>query len=307
VPAPPLIAVAPDTRPDMYAAFAEAVRAGGGELASVDDARGLVWADPARADAFPEIAARAGRLEWVQLPFAGIEPFATYLDPRYVWTCGKGVYARPVAELALGLALAGMRGLGTYARARSWKAPIGRNLLGARVTVIGGGGICDELLALLAPFGCHVTVVRRHVAPVPGAEVVGSDQMLDAVSGADVIVLALALTAETTGIVDASFLAAMQPHAWIVNVARGAHIVTDDLVAALRAGSIGGAALDVTHPEPLPDGHPLWELADCLVTPHVGNTPEMGLPLITARVRANVSHFAAGEPLEGLVDVTLGY
>jgi phosphoglycerate dehydrogenase-like enzyme len=99
----------------------------------------------------------------------------------------------------------------------------------------------------------------------------------------------------------------MGSDSWLVNVARGAHVVTGDLVAALRDGRIGGAALDVTDPEPLPPGHPLWELPNCLITPHVGNTPEMGLPLITERVRTNVARFAAGEPLEGLIDVDLGY
>jgi phosphoglycerate dehydrogenase-like enzyme len=302
------IAVAPDTRPAMHAAFVDAVRAGGGEVTAVEQARGLVWADPARTDTFPEIVAHAPRLEWVQLPYAGIEPFARHLDARFTWTCGKGVYARPVAEHALGLMLAGLRGVNLYARARAWSAPIGRNLLGANVTIVGGGGICEELLPLLEPFGCAVTVVRRHpTAHVSGALVVGADRLLDAVAGADVIVLALALTPETTGIVDHRFLDAMRPHAWLVNVARGAHLVTGDLVRALADERIGGAALDVTDPEPLPAGHPLWDLPNCIVTPHIANTPEMGLPLIAERVKLNVERFSAGEPLEGLVDVALGY
>jgi phosphoglycerate dehydrogenase-like enzyme len=131
--------------------------------------------------------------------------------------------------------------------------------------------------------------------------------VLEAVADADVVVLALALTPETKGLVNSTFLRAMRPHAWLVNVARGGHVVTDDLVAALRAGTIGGAALDVTDPEPLPDGHALWSLPNCIVTPHIGNTPEMGLPLIAERVQRNVAHFASGEPLEGVVDVGLGY
>jgi phosphoglycerate dehydrogenase-like enzyme len=291
----------------MHAAFEQAVRAAGGTLVAPEDAEGLVWADPARAADLPAVLARAPGALWVQLPYAGIEPFLEHLDAGRVWTCGKGVYARPVAEHALALALAGMRGLGTYARATSWSAPLGRNLLDARVTIIGGGGISDELRGLLAPFRCHVTVVRNRPRPTPGAAVVGPAGTLDAVASADLVVLALALTPATTGLVDASFLAAMQPHAWLVNVARGAHVVTPDLVAALQEGAIGGAALDVTDPEPLPEGHPLFSCASCIVTPHVANTPEMGLPLIAARVRENVERFGSGSPLEGIVDVRLGY
>ena len=99
----------------------------------------------------------------------------------------------------------------------------------------------------------------------------------------------------------------MESHAWLVNVARGRHVVTDDLVDALRTGTIGGAGLDVTDPEPLPADHPLWSLPNCVITPHVGNTPEMAAPLLAERIRANVGRFARGEPLIGLVDVDAGY
>ena len=305
----PRIAVAPDTRSDMYAAFVDAARAGGGDVVPVEEAEALVWADPARASAFPEIIRRGRDVRWVQLPYAGIEPFVEHLDPALVWTCGKGVYARPVAEHALGLMLAGLRGLGVYARADRWRDPIGRNLLGAAVTIVGGGGICDEVVALMEPFQCDVTVVRRTPTGDAGHRRLERpiDEILDAVASADVVVLALALTPATKGIVDTSVLDAMAPHAWLVNVARGAHVVTNDLVDALRAGRIGGAALDVTDPEPLPQGHPLWTLPNCIITPHVANTPEMGLPLIAARVKENVAHFGRGEPLVGLVDASLGY
>ena len=99
----------------------------------------------------------------------------------------------------------------------------------------------------------------------------------------------------------------MEEHAWLVNVARGRHIVTDDLVDALRDGVIGGAGLDVTDPEPLPADHPLWSLPNCIITPHVGNTPEMARPLLAERVTANVRRFAQGAELIGLVDTELGY
>lgn len=99
----------------------------------------------------------------------------------------------------------------------------------------------------------------------------------------------------------------MEPHCWLVNVSRGAHVVTADLVAALRRRSIGGAALDVTDPEPLPDGHPLWELDNCIVTPHTANTWEMAEPQFAARVADNLRRRRSGKPLLGLVDPALGY
>ena len=303
----PPIAVAPVSRPTMAEAFTAAVLAGGGRPAPLAEAVGLVWADPAQAAQFPAVIEAAPHVRWVQLPYAGIEPFASHLDARLTWTCGKGVYAPPVAEHVLALTLAGLRGIHTYARATTWAPPEGRNLDGARVTIFGGGGICTSVIDRLAPFGCSFTVVRRSPAPVAGAVVVGPDQTIDAVRDADVVVLALALTAATRGLVDARFLAAMQRHAWLVNVGRGGHVITDDLVAALRAGAIGGAALDVTDPEPLPDGHALWTLPNCIITPHIANTPAMGLPLIAARVQDNVARFARGEPLVGVVDVAAGY
>jgi phosphoglycerate dehydrogenase-like enzyme len=125
--------------------------------------------------------------------------------------------------------------------------------------------------------------------------------------GADLVFLALALTPETVGIVGAPELALMEPHAWLVNVARGRHVVTDDLVDALRDGTIGGAALDVTDPEPLPAGHPLWDLENCLVTPHTANTWAMAEPLFARRVTDNLVRYRRGEELLGLVDARLGY
>ena len=151
-------------------------------------------------------------------------------------------------------------------------------------------------------------MVRRRADAFPGAHrTLAFDRLSDALADADVVVIAAALTRETHGLVDAGFLAAMADEAWLINVARGGHIVTDDLVAALAEGVIAGAALDVTDPEPLPDGHPLWALHNCIITPHVGNTPEMGLPLIADRVRRNVERWVAGDELIGLVDVDAGY
>ena len=301
----PTVAVEPDCW--RRESLAIAVTAGGGIVVPAAEAEGLIWADPQNPGLLGPVLEAAPQLRWIQLPYAGIEPYQRFLDAERLWTCGKGVYAEPVAEMALGMLLAGMRGLTTYLPATTWLGPEGRNLRGAAVTILGGGGITEELLKLLEPFDCDVTVLRRHPAPLPGARVVGPESLTGALAGADAVVVALALTAETRGIIDAAALDLMPEHCWVVNVARGEHVVTGDLVAALRAGAIAGAGLDVTDPEPLPDGHPLWDLPNCIITPHVGNTPEMGLALLDRRVTENVRRYAAGEPLLGPVNTALGY
>ena len=300
-----LIAVAPTTSPPWVG---DAVVLGGGRVVDPAEASALVWTAARDAQGLADLLKNQGHLEWVQVPFAGIENFLPVLDDSRVWTCGKGVYAEPVAEHALALALAGMRHVGGYAREKGWSGPVGRNLLGASVTIVGGGGITESLVRLLRPFGCRITVVRRTVEHIDGVDtVVGTGNLVDALVGADVVFLALSLTPETTGLISRAELGVMEPHAWIVNVARGGHIVTDDLVWALSNNVIGGAALDVTDPEPLPVDHPLWTMPNCIITPHIGNTPEMAVPLLSERITTNVRRYIAGEPLVGLVDVRSGY
>jgi phosphoglycerate dehydrogenase-like enzyme len=286
-----------------------AVLAGGGIV--VEDpaeAEGLIWIAPRDPSRIATTLADGPSIRWVQLPFAGIEPFHGHLTSDHVWTSGKGVYAEPVAEMVLAMLLAGMRNLTGYARETTWSRHVGRNLLGARITVLGGGEIAQALLRLLAPFRCQVTVLRRLAEPLEGAQRTGTLADLHAsLADADAVVIALALTPQTRHVIDAAALEAMREHALLVNVGRGGHVDTDALVAALATGSIGGAALDVTDPEPLPDGHALWTEPRCLITPHVGNTLEMGIPLFEARVRENVARFAAGQSLLGSVDVEAGY
>jgi phosphoglycerate dehydrogenase-like enzyme len=181
-------------------------------------------------------------------------------------------------------------------------------LLGGKVTIFGAGGITQELIKLLAPFDCEITVIRRTANPLAGANrTLALADRLHGLAGADLVVLALALTDATQGVIGEAELAAMADHGWLVNVARGRHVQVDPLLAALRAGTIGGAALDVTDPEPLPDGHDLWNEPRVIITPHIGNTPEMGVPLLADHVRANVANFQAGRKLEGLVSITAGY
>lgn len=301
----PRCAVLPEgTRTEL----ADAVREGGGQVVPVEQAEALVWTSIGRADELRATLDANPTIRWVQLPFAGVEPFTHVLDNDRTWTCGKGVYAEPVAEHVLALALAGMRGVGHYARQQAWDQPQGYNLLGAHVVILGGGAITRSLVRLLRPWGAYLTVVRNRPEPIDGvAEVVGTDAMPGVLADADLVVLALALTPQTEQIIDAAALASMPSHAWLVNVARGRHIDTDALITALRTGQIAGAALDVTDPEPLPEGHPLWSLPNVLITPHIANTPEMGIKLLWARVRENVERFGRGEELLGPVHVELGY
>ncbi|MGI8793149.1 MAG: D-isomer specific 2-hydroxyacid dehydrogenase family protein [Acidimicrobiales bacterium] len=303
----PSVALGPAGAPEWIAA---AIEAGGGVIAPLEDASALVWTDPRDATGLAGVLQGRNDIDWVQLPWAGVEHFADYglFDDGRVWTCGKGVYAEEVAEHALGLALAGLRRLPDRVRATSWAPPSGLSLLGQKVVVLGGGGITEALLRLLGPFGVDATVVRRQPTPVRGAtSTVGADRLHDVLPGAAVVFLALALTPETTGVISADELSLLGSNTWLVNVARGAHVVTDDLVAALRAGAIGGAALDVTDPEPLPEGHPLWSLPNVIITPHCANTPDMARGPLAARITANVQRYGRGEPLMGGVDPQAGY
>ena len=299
------VAVAP-SRPSHVVA---AVEQGGGTLVELaEQPDGLVWMAPDDPSGLQEAVRSAPSLQWAQLPFAGVERFVDVLDPALTWSCAKGVYADPVAEHALALALAGLRSLPTRARARSWGEQAAATLYDAPVVVLGAGGITTSLLGLLAPFRCPVTVVRRSGEPVEGAaRTVGMDALDDVLGDALVVVLALALTPETRHVIGADQLAAMRQDAWLVNVARGAHVDTDALVDALQEGVIGGAALDVTDPEPLPEGHPLWSLDRCLVTPHTANPWQTAQPLLARRITDNVRRAGAGEPLVGLVDLDRGY
>lgn len=301
-----VIAVLPKS--GRHESLTAAVIAGGGVIGAIEEASALVWADPAVPELLPATLAKGPNVRWVALPFAGIEPYAAHLTSEQVWTAAKGVYAEPVAEHIVACALAGLRGLVDYSRQTTWAPPQGRNLLGAKVTVFGAGGITASLMRLLEPFNCEVTVVRRQADPYPGAaRTLSLDQRVEAVAGADLVVLALALTPETRHVIGADELAAMANHAWLVNVARGGHVDADALLAALDTGSLGGAALDVTEPEPLPDGHPLWGHPGVLITPHVGNTPEMGIPLLASHIEDNVARFRVGDELAGIIDTAAGY
>lgn len=301
----PLVAVLPASR--LAGALAHAVTAGGCvPTGDVSRAEGLVWCR-SRPDGLAELLEAAPHLRWVQLPYAGIEAFGQLVDSARTWTCAKGVYGAAVAEFALGLILAGLRRIDRYAARRVWEPLPQQTLDGRHVAILGAGGIGLALTRLLLPFGARVSVVSRSGRPVEGATALPFSETADVLADADVVVLALPLVAETTGLVDAAFLSGMKRSAWLVNVARGRVVVTDDLVAALKDGVIAGAALDVTDPEPLPPGHALWKLPNAIVTPHVANTPETGTGSLMALVEENCRRLASGVELAGRIDPALGY
>ena len=190
--------------------FAEdAVRAGGGVPVKVGEhADALVWLrPPTTSTGWRRSWSDQPEMRWVQLPFAGVENVAAagLIDHARTWTCAKGSYAEPVAEHAL---TAGPGGAAAAARSGSgptrWGPPAGTSLYGAAVTILGGGGITEELLRLLAPFGVEATVVRRQARPVPGAaRTVDDRRARRRPAGALVVFVALALTPETEGIIGA--------------------------------------------------------------------------------------------------------
>lgn len=281
-------------------------------MADPGDAEALVWTDPNDPAALRELLTSADP-RWVQLPFAGIEQFfaAGAIDGARRWTCAKGVYGPATAEHAVALLLAAARRLHEHALASSWRisedAPE-RRLAGRTVLVVGTGGIGRALAAMLGPFRAHLVAVNRTGRPLEGASVTEPvDRLPDLVPEADFVVLAAAATPATYRLFGRAMFERMKAGAWLINVARGTLVDTEALVDALSAGSIGGAALDVTDPEPLPGGHALWDLPNALITPHVANTWEMALPELAALTERNVRRFAAGETLEGMVDVDAGY
>jgi phosphoglycerate dehydrogenase-like enzyme len=309
-PTPGPIAVLPE--PEQR--FVDAVEAGGGIVRPLDDeTRAVVWLSSSQPEVLRETLDSHPAIEWVQLPWAGVDAFADLLadygDRKLVFTSAKGAYSQPVAEHALALTLALLRQLPRKARSTAWaEEETGLSLFGATVVLVGAGGIALEIMRLLAPFDCAVTIVRRSAEPVPGAvRTVTTDRLAEVLPDADVVILAAASTNETARMLGAEQFAAMKPSAVLVNIARGALVDTDALAAALADGTIDGAGLDVTDPEPLPDGHALWSEPGCIITSHNADTKAMTRPLLAARLSTNVEAFLGDGRFVGVVDVVKGY
>ncbi|WP_382305855.1 D-isomer specific 2-hydroxyacid dehydrogenase family protein [Herbiconiux sp. UC225_62] len=308
-PKPGPVAVLPVAEP----IFVQAIEDAGGTVEPLGaDTRGIVWLTSDGADDFARALEANPQVQWVQLPWAGVDAFAdvirTHDRPDLVWTSAKGAFAQPVAEHALMLTLALLRDLPDRIHATTWGEKTGWSLYGLHVVVIGAGGIALELLRLLEPFGVESTVVRRSDRAVAAAgRTVTTDRLDEVLAEADVVVVAAALTTGTEKLLGAAQFERMKRTAYLVNIARGGLVDTDALVAALAAGEIAGAGLDVTDPEPLHDGHPLWSEPHAIITPHTADTPEMTAPLLAARVRHNVRALLGDGDFAGRVDPAAGY
>ena len=224
---------------------------------------------------------QAGEIELFACMYAGYEhlPLKTMTDRGIAVTNASGVHGPNIAEHVLGSFLAFARG---FFRARrqqrnhEWRAFQSRELDGSRVAIVGLGAIGRAIVERLRGF--DVTTAGVRYTPEKGGptdEVYGFGEIHQALTGAEYVAVATPLTEETQGLIGADELATLPPTAVLVNVARGPIVDTDALVDSLRANHLRGAALDVTHPEPLPNDHPLWDFENVFITPHKsGHTPE---------------------------------
>lgn len=293
--------------PNAPEALVRAVESAGGDLTSPQAASAIVWYGAPATDLSSYLHPN---VRWVQLPSAGIESYiaAGVVNGDRTYTSAAGSYSHTVAEHALALMLAASRRLHDLARTQTWTEPTSGTLHKARVVIVGAGGIGQALIRLLEPIGPEVVAITRSGRPVEGASLSATpDKLPDLLPDAEFVVLAAPATSDTTAIIGARELGAMASSSWLVNVGRGSLVDTDALVEALRTHSIGGAALEVTDPEPLPDGHPLWSRPNVLITPHSSNPLSLRLPNLINRVYENVVHFSRDEPLVGVVDISAGY
>jgi phosphoglycerate dehydrogenase-like enzyme len=301
----PRVWVGPEPNEEVAAAVE---RGGASVVARAEEAEAVVWLSWSRAAEMS--GALHDGIRWVQLPSAGVDRWVAQglLDDRRLWTGAQGAYADDVAEHVLAFVLAAARRLPQAAKRRTWARDEGRRLAGATVGIVGAGGIGAAVIARLSPFGARVLALTQSGREVPGADRSLSAEGLDEfLQESGYVVLALPLTEESRGLIGARELDLIGPDGWLVNVARGAIVQTDALVDALREERIAGACLDVTDPEPLPEGHPLWDFENVLVTPHVANPPHLEMAVLAARVEENVRRYVSGEELVGRIDVGRGY
>jgi phosphoglycerate dehydrogenase-like enzyme len=250
-----------------------------------------------------ETLGRMTSLEVVQTQTAGVDSVAPVLPDGVTLCNARGVHDASTAELAVGLLLATLRGFPGFVRAQDesrWAYEFRRSLADSTVLIVGAGSIATALLRRLLPFEVDVVRVGTRFREDDDGVVHGSDELPDLLPGADAVVLLVPLTDSTRQLVDAKFLAAMKDGAVLVNVARGPIVDTDALLAETESGRLL-AALDVTDPEPLPAGHPLWRSPGVLISPHVGGATSAMLPRVHALLREQLTRFATGAPLTNVV------
>lgn len=253
----------------------------------------------------------ASEVEWIQLPWAGIDhwdlPGSSQADR--VYTSAGPAYAPSVAEHAIAMSLALHKGIHTAARQPTWNTEIElRQLRGAGVLLLGTGHVGAAILKLLQPWGNTFYGVNRSGRALDGAhDTFALEGFATRLPDVSLIICSLPHTPETDHVIGSGFFENFEDGTLFVNVGRGAVVATDALIDAVGTGKLGGVALDVTDPEPLPDEHPLWAMDNVLITPHIGNPPGIVAPGLSDQVRTNVTNWIAGEPLSGVVHPNLGY
>ena len=266
----------------------------------------------------PERLANAQRLQWLQTFGAGVDwlltPNLRGREDLQV-TNARGIHAQPIAEHVLGLVLAFSRQLHRAVRqqsARVWQSAelqAGVSTLdGATLGIVGLGAIGRRIAPIAGAFGMRVIALKRLPGSAPGVErLFGPGQLSPFLKEAEYIVNTLPLTAQTRGYFGPREFAAMRSDAVFINVGRGATVQTEALLRALESGSIAGAALDVTDPEPLPADHPLWSLDNVILTPHYAGAHPGYVQRASAIFLENLARFVAGNELLNLVDKHAGY
>ena len=248
-----------------------------------------------------QLTAKMPSLRVLQLLTAGFENALPHVPDGLTVCNAHGVHDASTAELALALMLSSLRGIPEFVLAQQqhqWLHGDRPSLADKTVLILGYGSIGAAIERRVLPF--ETNVVRVASKSRPDDDVHGVDELPSLLPAADIVVVIAPLTAATRGVVDARFLATMHDGALLVNVARGAIVDTDALLAELVSGRLR-AALDVTDPEPLPADHPLWSAPGLLVSPHVGGNSSAFLPRAQALVRDQVARFVAGEPVENVV------
>ena len=269
----------------------------------------------------PEVLAAGKDLRWAQVPSAGVEDEVAIpglAERGIVLTNGQRLASPVIAEHGMALVRALARRLDRALEAQGrgrWERAGYRGdgdllrLRGRTLLVVGLGGIGSEVARLAHGAGMTVLATRSRGLEGPEfvAEVALAEDLGRLLARADVVVNCLPLTPETRGLFDREAFRLMPDHALFVNLGRGGTVVTADLVAALEAGELGGAGLDVTDPEPLPDSHPLWSAPNLIVTPHSAAISDAGRERLWLLFRENLRRFAAGEFLLSVVDLERGY
>lgn len=257
---------------------------------------------------------RGGRLAWIQSSAAGLDHCLTpevIASPTIV-TSASGLFADQVAEQTLALLLGLLRGMPTFFRAQGKREFIRRptrDLHHATVGIVGLGGNGTRIAEVLRPWKTRIVATDMFAAEKPACvdELWPADQLDQLLAQSDIVILCAPLNEQTEGLIAAPQFARMKRGALLINVARGPIVVEADLIAALQAGHLGGAGVDVTEVEPLPVESPLWDLPNVIITPHVGAQSARRADDTTDLVCDNLRRYFAGRPLVNLVDKRLGY